>query len=110
MHNAADIIEAIAPLRDGWLGKRSKAPPPSVSSDVAVALEGISFADEPEVEIDIDDGTVIVRWFKGDESFSLTFVGNGNVTGCHLGATPEPAWKLPVAEAQALIKETSFIR
>jgi hypothetical protein len=73
---------------------------------MAMALAGISFPTEPDVEIDPDDGSVVLRWFKGSESFSLTFLGKGNVAGCYLPSTEPAAWRVPVGEASPIIKES----
>jgi hypothetical protein len=106
MRNPDEIITAIGALEDGWSGEQSKAPSPSVSADIVVALAGMAFAKEPDVEVDPDDGSVILRWLKASESFSLTFLGKGNVAGCYLPSTEPAAWRVPVGEASKFIKES----
>lgn len=76
-----------------------------MSADIAIALQGLTFLKEPDVEVDLDDGSVILRWLRAAESFSLTFLGKGNVAGCYLPSTEPAAWRVPVGEASTVIKE-----
>lgn len=52
----------------------------------------------PDVEVDEEDGMVILRWLSEDlrQSFSLLFPGLGSVTGYHSQSGGDPAWKLPL--------------
>jgi hypothetical protein len=105
MVKADDITSVLAEMKDGWFGALSKAPLASVRQDIASALVGISFVFDPDIEVDPDDGSVILRWVNGSESFSLTFLGQGNVGGCYLPSAHPAAWKVPVGDAAITIKE-----
>lgn len=75
------ILQRLGRLRDGWAGPSSIAPPPAVLAElskVAIALQGVRV--EPDIEVD-PDGSVSLIWDRLDESFSLTFTGNGRVVG-----------------------------
>lgn len=58
----------------------------------------------PEIEVDEDDGSIVLRWFSQcmKHSLSLTFIGKGSVTG-YISTSPlEAAWKVPVGDADFL--------
>ncbi len=56
-------------------------------------------------EIEEDDGAIVLRWTSRytTDTFSLTFLGEGNVSGyLSIEGCPFPAWKHPVTEAVKL--------
>ena len=69
----------------------------------AVAANFIGHVSPPDVEA--DEGTLVLRWSPDpDRSFTLTFMGKGNVTGyLSAGVSKLPAWKRPVSDQCFLI-------
>lgn len=59
---------------------------------------------KPDIEIDQDDGTAVLRWFSSDmrQSFSLTFLGLGSVGGYLSTEHGDPAWKLSLQDSGRL--------
>ena len=55
----------------------------------------------PEIEVDEDDGSTVLRWFSPcmKHSLSFTFIGKGTVTGYVSTSPLESAWKVPVGDA-----------
>lgn len=96
------LVRELARLTVGWAGPGTVPPSDRVIHDilhVASCLpSGISL---PEAEVDPDDGSVVLRWFSSDmsQSFSLTFLGRGEVTGFLSSPPATPAWKNKVLDA-----------
>jgi hypothetical protein len=103
MSDVDGVLALLTPLQDGWGGEGSKAPPPQALVDIATAISSLTFPFSPEIEVDPDDGHVVLRWLAADQSFSLTFLGAGFVAGYLNGPSLEPAWRLPVADASGKI-------
>jgi hypothetical protein len=61
-------------------------------------------------EIENDDGTAIIRWAKGRNTFTLTFMGQGSVTGFVSDGEEVPAWKVETANAAELLEKLSWGR
>jgi hypothetical protein len=76
----------------------------AIKDDVQAAITNIVMPFRmPEVEIDEDDLSIILRWIGDNETFSLTFLGKGFVAGClskDSGVTP--AWRYALTEGQLL--------
>lgn len=71
-----------------------------VLEDIAAVVKFLpEQAAMPDVEVD-EDGTAVLRWFSGDmrNSFSLTFLGLGNVAGYLSSERMDPAWKLAISD------------
>lgn len=97
------VIRDISRLKDGWDGLGSRAPSTSIKDDVSKVANFFPInSAEPSVEIDPEDGTVVLRWAKPLAKFSLTFVGTRSVTGFLLDAENKPAWKVGVSDFKAL--------
>ncbi|NTG09279.1 hypothetical protein [Rhizobium rhizogenes] len=100
---AENLVRELGRLVNGWDGPESIAPSERVLLDIQqVAASLPSKTRAPEAEVDPDDGTVILRWLNEDasRSFSLTFMGRGNVTGFYSAEnSPEPAWKFSASDA-----------
>lgn len=97
-----EIARELSRLKRGWAGDESEAPSEAILSDL-IKVTALLPADvlEPETEVDPDDGTVILRWIDETtkSSFSLTFLGRGEVGGFLLSPTQTPAWRLKISEA-----------
>ncbi|WP_313602469.1 hypothetical protein [Rhizobium sp.] len=99
------IVHDLSRLVDGWAGTDSVAPSYPVLLDLLSVSSLIPASIvEPETEVDPDDGSVILRWFNEDasESFSLTFLGKGEVAGYLSSNERLPAWKLKVSESSKI--------
>jgi len=103
---ASQILRNLGRLTDGWAGDDTVAPSHGVIKDFqAASIAFPPLVSLPEIEVDPDDGSVVLRWItaEGKETFSLTFVGNGSVTGYFSSDTSaEPAWSAMVTEARKL--------
>jgi hypothetical protein len=58
---------------------------------------------EPNIEIDEDDNTPILRWNNEDSSLSLTLLGKGYVAGYLISNDRQPAWRVPVTDEYRLL-------
>ncbi|MBX5181678.1 hypothetical protein HJB88_03325 [Rhizobium sp. NZLR5] len=70
-------------LRAGWAGEGTIAPGTKLILDIQnVAASFPAETSMPEIEVDPDDGSVILRWMSldADCSLSLTFLGKREVT------------------------------
>ena len=96
-----EIIRELGRLTPGWAGENSVPPPDSVLRDVLTVTTLLpAEVIEPETEVDPDDGSVILRWMNEDStsSFSLTFLGRGEVGGFLSSHPTVPAWKIRISE------------
>jgi hypothetical protein len=103
-----EIIRELGRLTPGWAGAGSVAPSHAVLRDVLTVTTLLPTETvEPETEVDPDDGSVILRWLNDDctESFSLSFLGRGEVGG-FLSTSPQtPAWRLRVSETSHVMSK-----
>lgn len=93
------VIRELARLAPGWAGPGSIAPTGRLLREILNVIVSLPFrTNPPETEVDPDDGAVVLRWSNtsNTQSFSLTFLGRGEVTGFLTG---EPAWKLKISDA-----------
>lgn len=102
------VLDQLQSIEDGWLGEGSIRPSPSVISDVELAFAALDeICAPPEVEVG-EDGNVALLWETEDQTFALTFPGNGKVIGTlspqTLGYHP---WALSVEEGEALTEKLS---
>ena len=77
----------------------------AVRKDVETVLGHFNYGPvPPEIEVDEDDGSVVLRWERGrDTSFSMTFLGEGNVGGVLLQpGYPGRGWKHGVGDTDFL--------
>lgn len=76
----------------------------AIKADVRSAISGIVKPFRmPEVEIDEDDHSIVLRWLGDNETFSLTFLGNGLVAGCLSKENAvSPAWRYALTEGRLL--------
>lgn len=101
------VIRELARLVPGWAGPGSVAPTGKLLREILNVIVSLPFrAKHPEAEVDPDDGAVILRWDNKNKtrSFSLTFLGRGEVTGFITG---EPAWKMKISDANNLTVKLS---
>jgi hypothetical protein len=104
------IVRELGRLTDGWAWPEAKAPSESVLKDVQTAAVALPHTlRKPEVEVDPDDGAVVLRWLgENGQTFSLTFVGNGFVTGFLSSDNDKlPAWSNRVDDAIRLLLKIS---
>jgi hypothetical protein len=76
----------------------------AIKDDVRTAISNMTTPFRmPDAEIDEDDHSIVLRWMGDNETFSLTFLGKGNVAGnlSKEGST-EPAWRYAVTEGNLL--------
>lgn len=103
---AQKLVRELGRLANGWAGPDTMAPSSHVLRDIQLVASSLpSRTRIPEAEVDPDDGAVILRWLNENatRSFSLTFVGAGNVTGFYSADnSAEPAWKMSVSDATRL--------
>jgi len=93
------LLQNLGRISENWAGPETRGPSDSVIKDLKLALGSLPAGSKmPETEVDPDDGTVVLRWadISNDATFSLTFVGCGEVTGFLLEQSPCPAWKLDI--------------
>ncbi len=92
------LLAELLRLRDGWAGEDSVKPKAAAIRDIfTTTLWMPANTSLPETEVDPDDGSVVLRWVGADAlSFSLTFLGRGEVTGF---LSTAPAWKLKVSDS-----------
>lgn len=99
------IVRELSRLTAGWAGEGSVAPSNAVLRDMltVTALLPVDTA-EPETEVDPDDGSVVLRWLNADatSSFSLTFLGKGEVGGFLSSPVGLPAWKIRISDASQI--------
>ncbi|TBB25193.1 hypothetical protein ELH51_27315 [Rhizobium ruizarguesonis] len=105
------VVRELGRVEPGWAGEDSVAPSTRVLRDIrSVSVCLPQFIKMPEVEIEPDDGSVILRWTDdaATASFSLSFHGKGEVIG-FLSATNDakPAWKCKVDSFSVLAVRTS---
>ncbi|MGR9224035.1 hypothetical protein [Rhizobium leguminosarum] len=77
------IAMELGRLNTGWAGDGTVAPGTKLVLDIQNAAASFpAEASMPEVEVDPDDGSVILRWItsNAERSLSLTFLGKGEVT------------------------------
>ncbi|MFS8115184.1 hypothetical protein QD460_25960 [Rhizobium jaguaris] len=105
------VVRELGRVKAGWAGEGSVAPSTKVLRDIRSASVCLpQFVKMPEVEIEPDDGSVVLRWM--DEaaiaSFSLSFHGKSEVIG-FLSTTENstPAWKCRVDAFSVLAVRTS---
>lgn len=80
-----------------------------VIGDVTAALVNFTQAFAmPEIEN--DDGTAILRWSMGRDIFTLTFMGQGSVTGFVSDGEDVPAWKVETANVAELLEKMNWGR
>jgi hypothetical protein len=101
------ILKNLGRVKPGWAGDGSVAPNDRALRDIAVMSALLpSTAQQPEVEVDADDGSIVLRWISDsrEESFSLTFFGNGNAIGvlATTNGTSLPSWKASVTDFRKL--------
>ena len=81
-----------------------------IAEQVSAVLENVrSPFSPPDIELDDDDGSVVLRWLKGaDCSFSLTFLGNGYVGGYLIHPKSKAgAWRCETSDNGALRDQLS---
>ncbi len=100
---AQKLVRELGRLTNGWSGPDSIAPSANVLRDIQLVSSSLpSFTRTPEAEVDPDDGSVVLRWIDGDasRSFTLTFVGQGGVTGFYSADdSSTPAWRLKASDS-----------
>jgi hypothetical protein len=105
------IVRELGRLNDGWAWSEAKAPSESVLRDMQTAAIALPHnMRRPEIEVDPDDGAVVLRWVLAatNRTFSLTFLGNGSVTGfLSSDDDPQPAWASRVNDAGRLVTRVS---
>lgn len=92
--SVAVIVDELSALCEGWNGDGSVAPSHRVKCDIASTYRAANLnAPEPIIEV-ADDGSVALLWENDDESFALSFLGNGKVV---VTLSPRPAGFVPQA-------------
>lgn len=100
-------LSEVERLKDNWAGPGSVAPPNKVVADLRFFLSLLEPKTRaPETEVDIDDGSVTLRWYSQGSTFSCIFSGDGAVIGVFSSLTePRPAsWRCSLADERALQK------
>ncbi|MBY3066217.1 hypothetical protein HFO74_22820 [Rhizobium laguerreae] len=100
---AQKVVRELGRLKNGWAGLDSVAPSGNILRDIQLVASSLpSSTRSPDVEVDPDDGSVVLRWMQQAalRSFSLTFVGEGWVTGFYSADdSSAPAWRLKASDS-----------
>lgn len=100
---AQKVVRELGRLTDGWAGPDSVAPSANILRDIQLVASSLpSSTRTPDAEVDPDDGSVVLRWMQEGalRSFSLTFVGQGGVTGFYSADdSSDPAWRLKASDS-----------
>ncbi|TBD68308.1 hypothetical protein ELH16_08570 [Rhizobium ruizarguesonis] len=100
---AQKVVRELGRLKNGWAGSGSVAPSANILRDIQLVASSLpSSTRSPDVEVDPDDGSVVLRWMQEGalRSFSLTFVGQGRVTGFYSADdSSAPAWRLKASDS-----------
>lgn len=100
---AQKVVRELGRLKNGWSGAGSVAPSDNILRDIQLVASSVpSLTRAPDVEVDPEDGSVVLRWMEAgaSRSFSLTFVGQGWVTGFYSADdTSAPAWRLRASDS-----------
>jgi hypothetical protein len=99
-----EITSELLSLNEQWAGRVAVAPSLTVCEDIAQTLRAIgSRVRTPEIEVDDGDGSVALLWGNEDETFALTFLGDGRVFGTIEPRTVDyTPWVLPVNDPARL--------
>lgn len=102
------IITELGRLKTGWDGDAAPAPANSLLNQMERVLRTLPHnTREPEVEVDPSDGSVVARWWDGDNqtAFTMTFTGNSKVYGISssMNETPPPSWECSVDDETKIV-------